>query len=76
MFNNLFSNDSIHTQSANETERRIRAREEQRFMQPEVVGIEEAQSVKRTHNPTPARFAGVFSRSKVLSQILAGLVSR
>jgi hypothetical protein len=76
MFNNLFSNDSIHTQSANETEKRIRAREEQWLMQPEVVGIEKAQSGKRSYNPITARFAGVFSWSKGLSQTLAGKVSR
>lgn len=38
MFDNIFNNDSIHTQPANDIERRVRAREEQRYMVVEDLG--------------------------------------
>ena len=76
MFNQIFNDDSIHTQNAYELEIRVRAREEQRFMLVENFGKEEAGRVKGTSNLSKAVVAGIFSNPRVFMQALAGTIRK
>ena len=76
MLDRIFNNDSIHTQSAYEIEKCMRAREEKRLMLPVDMGIEEAECVKRISSPIKARYAGIFPHPKVLFQTLIGIINK
>ncbi len=64
MIKNIIDYESIPTRGAYEIELRVRAREEQRFMQEEDWDRQEARREKRTSNPIKVRLAGFFSSSK------------
>jgi hypothetical protein len=75
MLNHIYDNDSIHTQSANEVELRVRTREEQRYMLGVELNGEEAEQGKRTSNPDKVSLAGLFTNTKVIFQAVVGLIS-
>jgi hypothetical protein len=75
MFNHIFDNDSIHTQSSYEVELRVRTREEQRFMLGEDSGNEVNGQVKSTGNTAKAGLAGILAYPSVLLQTVVGALS-
>lgn len=76
MFNIIKFDDSIHTQNTHEVELRVRAREEQRFMQAADLGMDEVGSVQSTSSPSKASPAVFPSRPKALLQAMVGSISR
>lgn len=75
MFDDIFSDDSIHTQPAKEIEIRARAREEQRLMGTGNLDRQEAGRERRSGNPAKSLFAVIFSSPIVFLKAVVGSIS-
>ncbi len=75
MFDDIFCNDSIHTQPAKEIEFRVRAREEERFIQREDLGRQGAGREKRSDNPVKSLLAVIFSSPRVFLKAVVGSIN-